>query len=151
MGLVKNGQISFLTTEHKPDNEDEKARILAAGGNVSYVSNCWRVDGSLAVARSFGDIDYQPSVVSEPEIAHFELEGDEDYLIIGCDGLWETLDEREITTMIYDYALTAGVENPDVNISEFLVRKAQSNGSMDNITAIFVLLKESLSCLTKPA
>lgn len=151
LGLIKNGRISFLTCEHKPENEDEKARILAVGGNVSYVSNCWRVDGSLAVSRSFGDVDYQPSVVSQPEVLHFDLEGDEDYLIIGCDGLWETLDQKEICSMVYEHAMTMGVENPDVNIAEFLVRKAQANGSMDNITAVFVLLKENLSCLSKPS
>jgi protein phosphatase 1E len=147
---VKNGQISFLTTEHKPENETEKARIISAGGNVSFTSNCWRIDSSLAVSRSFGDVDYQPSVISAPELMHFELDGDEDFVIIGCDGLWETLDPTNICSLVYEYAMEAVTDKPDVNIAEFLVKKAQSNGSMDNITAIFVLLKENFSSLTKP-
>lgn len=148
LGLFKNGELTFITDEHKPDNDFEKARIIKAGGNVSFVSNCWRVDGSLAVSRSFGDIDYQPSVISDPQITHIELDGTEDYLLIGCDGLWETLDKNEISSIVYEYISTS--DNLNLNIAEFLVRKAQQNGSMDNITAIFVLLKENLSQITKP-
>ncbi len=81
---------------------------------------------------------------------HFELDGDEDFVIIGCDGLWETLDPTNICSLVYEYAMEAVTDKPDVNIAEFLVKKAQSNGSMDNITAIFVLLKENFSSLTKP-
>jgi protein phosphatase 1L len=52
--LVKNGQINFITEEHKPNNPSEKKRIEDTGGTVSYVSEAWRVNGSLAVSRSFG-------------------------------------------------------------------------------------------------
>lgn len=54
LGIVKSGQLTFLTSEHKPDDEAERSRITNAGGNVSFVSNAWRIDSSLAVSRSFG-------------------------------------------------------------------------------------------------
>lgn len=149
-GLVKNGQLTFLTKEHKPDDENEKERIIKAGGNVSYVSNAWRIDSSLSVSRSFGDIDYQPSVIAVPEFEHFNLDGTEDYFIIGCDGLWDTLDLNELCSFVYEEATKSVEPGTDINIAEKLVRKAQSNGSLDNITAIFVLLKENLNLITKP-
>ncbi len=54
--LVSNGQIVFMSDEHKPENELEKERILSAGGDVSFVSNAWRINSSLAVSRSFGNL-----------------------------------------------------------------------------------------------
>jgi len=145
--LVRNGKIVYLTEEHKPENEAEKSRILKAGGTVSFVSNAWRVNDSLAVSRSFGDMDYQPSVIAEPEVKHFDLDGSEDYFIIGCDGLWETLDLNELCSFVYEQSTQLSTQD---NMAESLVKKAQFNGSADNITAIFVLLKDNLSQITKP-
>ena len=44
-----------LSDDHKPDNREEKARIEAAGGFVEEN----RVNGSLALSRSFGDLDFK--------------------------------------------------------------------------------------------
>ena len=55
-GLVKNGKLCFITSEHKPDEPEEKARIEAAGGNVTFTSGAWRIDSALSVARSFGNL-----------------------------------------------------------------------------------------------
>lgn len=52
--LVKNGQINFITEEHKPDKPNEKKRIEETGGTVNFVSEAWRINSSLAVSRSFG-------------------------------------------------------------------------------------------------
>jgi len=54
-GLVKNGKLCFITSEHKPDDPKEKARIEAVGGNVTFTSGAWRIDSTLSVARSFGN------------------------------------------------------------------------------------------------
>ncbi len=98
---------------------------------------------------SKGDSDFQPSVISEPEIKHFDLDGSEDYFIIGCDGLWDTIDQNELCSFIYEQVATSE-DKDSLNLAELLVRKAQSNGSLDNITAIFVLLKDDLTQITNP-
>ena len=46
-----DGSCRWATTDHKPDDPAEKARIEAAGGFVQR----GRVNGSLAVARAVGD------------------------------------------------------------------------------------------------
>lgn len=44
-----------LSEDHKPNNEEESKRIIAAGGHVEEN----RVNGSLALSRSFGDFEYK--------------------------------------------------------------------------------------------
>lgn len=145
--LVKSGRIDFITETHKPNTKSERERIEKAGGSVCYLSNAWRINGSLAVARSFGDVEYQPSVTAKPQIEHFNLNSTlDDYLIIGCDGLWEALAMEELCSFIYEKAL----EEPMNNMAESLVKKSRDEGSTDNITAIFITLKTSLKQIAKP-
>ena len=53
--------------------EGEKARIEALGGTVVYLRGIARLDGNLAVARSFGDLAFAPRLSVEPfttEVSH---------------------------------------------------------------------------------
>ncbi len=70
-----------MTEAHKPNNAKEKERIEKLGGCVIYSAKDWRVNGTLSVARSFGDVDYHPLVTSEPDYTEFDLDGD--YFILG--------------------------------------------------------------------
>ena len=143
--IVKNGKLDFITKTHSPNNEQEKARIEKNGGSVSHVSNVWRLNGSLGVARSFGDVDYQTyGLTCEPDTKYIELDGSEDYFILGCDGLWESLDIASLCDTIYEQR-----NNVD-DMAEYLVKLAKENGSSDNITAIFVLLRDNLGQISKP-
>lgn len=49
----------------------------------------WRVQGSLAVSRSIGDLHLKDWVISEPEIESLRLTSDCDFLIMASDGLWD--------------------------------------------------------------
>lgn len=50
-----NGEFSFVTKDHKPDDKPEKKRILRANGSVFR----HRVGGSLALSRAIGDKDFK--------------------------------------------------------------------------------------------
>ena len=48
----------------------------------------------LAVSRAFGDIDWKipmPLVDSSPEVRSCRLRSDDEFVIIGCDGVWDVM------------------------------------------------------------
>ncbi|CAC5410370.1 PPM1E [Mytilus coruscus] len=49
--LVKNGRPVTVMNPHKPEREDEQARIEALGGCILFMGT-WRVNGNLSVSRA---------------------------------------------------------------------------------------------------
>lgn len=103
--IAEAGKFEELSIDHKPDNEGEKARILKAGGSVFN----GRVNGNLSLSRAFGDFDYklqnhlkkdEQLITATPEIKHKVLNSSSEFLILGCDGIWETLSTEKITEFI---------------------------------------------------
>lgn len=56
--LSRGGAAVPLSRQHTADLADERARVLAAGGTVSYRGGSWRVGpAALQVTRALGDFD----------------------------------------------------------------------------------------------
>ncbi|CAH3199351.1 unnamed protein product, partial [Porites evermanni] len=51
----KKGAVEQLSYDHKPSNDDETRRIIAAGGWVEFN----RVNGNLALSRALGDFCFK--------------------------------------------------------------------------------------------
>ncbi|KAJ0399604.1 hypothetical protein P43SY_008923 [Pythium insidiosum] len=131
--LVSRGEVKPLTTDHKAGNELEKQRIEDAGGMVLYVRGIARVNGRLAVSRAFGDSELQEYVIANPEISCHELTQDDEYIVLGSDGLWDVLTNEAVATCIRN--------NPWLSIedlSKALMNRAIELGSSDNITVIVI-------------
>jgi len=150
-----------LTAVHNmKKNASEIERVKAAGGKVH--SN--RVGHpkfnpaviSLGVSRAIGDIafkhekytDGKPSgLVADPEVALRELTGEEQFLIIGCDGLWDVVEHQQAV----DVALTSLNKGASVTeVSQELGDLASKLGSRDNITVMIMLL-DSIAGMQSPA
>ena len=89
-----NGKAVPLSFDHHPQDKNEMKRIKKAGGFVSG----GRVNQSLNLSRSIGDIEYKNNrqlnaaeqmISSTPDILRIKREG-VDFIIMGCDGIWET-------------------------------------------------------------
>lgn len=104
--LCRFGKVEFATTDHKPYNDLEKARIEKAGGTVMMQ----RVNGSLAVSRALGDFDYKRNdcipaieqlVSPEPEITLLErnLEYDQ-FLLLACDGIFDVMSNEAVVEYV---------------------------------------------------
>ena len=104
--LCSNRKVAFATADHKPYNEEEKARIEKAGGTVMMQ----RINGSLAVSRALGDFDYKKVenvgpcgqlVSPEPEITFIKRnEAEDQFLILACDGIFDVMTNEEVVEFI---------------------------------------------------
>ena len=65
--------------------------------------------------------------------------GDEDYLILGCDGLWDTVTPATAIELLDAYLLGGEDKNESARM---LVSQAKSRGSTDNISVVVVFLDE---------
>ena len=107
-----------LSTDHKPELIDEKKRILLQGGRIKPYydektnkfigpNRVWiREDDipGLAMTRSFGDtIAHSVGVISEPEIKKYDFSGNEKFIIIASDGIWEYITSEECVNIIKDF------------------------------------------------
>ncbi|XP_069365662.1 uncharacterized protein [Maniola hyperantus] len=137
--LAKRMRLMQLVNPHKPDRPDEKERIESTGGTVMFWGT-WRVNGQLAVSRAIGDVQYKPYVTARPEIVVVELDGDEDFVVVGCDGLWDVLSEDAVALSVYKQLCN---DRDDLKaVPKNLVRQAKRAGSEDNISVIVVFLKD---------
>lgn len=66
---------------HKASLESEQRRIEELGGFVQEVNGTKRLNGILAVTRSFGDARFKRFVTAEPSIKVFDLDGSEDFIV----------------------------------------------------------------------
>uniref|UniRef100_A0A1A8I3Q5 Protein phosphatase 1E n=2 Tax=Nothobranchius TaxID=28779 RepID=A0A1A8I3Q5_NOTKU len=140
--LVRRGQVVELMKPHKPDREDEKQRIEALGGCVIWFGT-WRVNGSLSVSRAIGDSEHKPYICGDADHGIFPLDGSEDYLILACDGFWDTVNSDEAVRVVSDHLQE---NNGDTTmVAHKLVASARDAGSSDNITVIVVFLRDPRS------
>ena len=105
--LCRSGQVCFSTEDHKPYCPLEKERIESAGGSVTIQ----RINGSLAVSRALGDFSYkgaenrtpcQQMVSPEPEVCVVERSPADEFLVLACDGVWDTISNEELCAFIHN-------------------------------------------------
>lgn len=137
--LVQQGQVVKLMEPHKPERQDERARIEALGGFVSHM-DCWRVNGTLAVSRAIGDIFQKPYVSGEADAASRELTGSEDYLLLACDGFFDVVPHQEVAGLVQSHLVRQ--QGSGLLVAEELVAAARDRGSHDNITVMVIFFRD---------
>ena len=129
----KNGQALALTQDHKPELPEEKRRIEALGGFVSYLG-CWRAMGILAMSRALGDLFLKPYVSAEPDVSAMALEASDEFLILASDGVFDVFDNDQVVRIV------RSADSPQ-EAAHLLTSSAFHAGSLDNVTAVVVTLK----------
>lgn len=61
-----------------------------------------------------GDSEHKPYIISEPDVKSIQLEGDEDFLILACDGLWDTVTPQDAALTVYKHILSSPGKNFDM-------------------------------------
>ena len=130
-----------LSLDHKGTDKLERDRIQAIGG---FVTEKGRVMGDLAVARSLGDVSCSPYITFKPHVNETTITDDVEFLIIGCDGLFDVIEDQEACDLVKKY--------PKEKSSMVLRDFAYLFASADNISVIVIHFSKSLdrkSMMTK--
>ncbi|KDO33005.1 hypothetical protein SPRG_02696 [Saprolegnia parasitica CBS 223.65] len=166
--LSRNGVAVRLSNDHKPSRPDEAQRIRDTGGFIIHgrimgelaVSRAFGdcefktydthgSQSSLRLEDEFGveqpvvnpnEILKGPLVIATPEVTTSDVTDEEDFLLLGSDGLFDVFEDQEAV----DFVTTQLRKGGDVQRTvEALVEYAiGTQGSRDNVTAIVVLFKD---------
>ncbi|KAM7260998.1 hypothetical protein ACFE04_026473 [Oxalis oulophora] len=135
--LGKRGRAIELSKDHKPNCTSERLRIEKLGG-VIYDGY---LNGQLSVARALGDWHIKGTkgsscpLSSEPELEEIELSEEDEFLIIGCDGLWDVMSSQCAVTMVRKELMQ---HNDPEKSSKALVKEALQRNTCDNLTVVVV-------------
>lgn len=97
-----------LSFDHKPLQNREMNRIINAGG---FVNQFGRVNGNLNLSRSIGDLKYkqvpgispaEQMITAEPDILTTSLRTGDEFIVLGCDGIWDCLSNEECVKYVRD-------------------------------------------------
>lgn len=128
-------------------------RITRAGG---FVNQFGRVNGNLNLSRSIGDLKYKQvpgispadqMITAEPDIISTRLRPGDEFIVLGCDGIWDCLSNEECVKYVRDRIDTKspveiGTEMLDEIVSDD-PRASQGIGG-DNMTVMIIdLLPET--------
>lgn len=106
--LSRNKKAVEMSKDHKPTDDSEKERIEKAGSEVTAEG---RVDGNLNLSRSLGDLKYKnrahlkpedQAITANPDTYVFDLTDDIDFILMGCDGIWEKHSNEEAVQWVHD-------------------------------------------------
>lgn len=152
--LCRAGVAIALSEDHKPELQREESRIRKAGGHVALIGPCHRIDGwGLNLSRALGDFHYkarsdlppeEQKVIAVPELKTLDLTEDDEFLVLGCDGVFEL----NTSQMVVDIVRKRLAEGSSVEkATEYLLDKSCSDNLAktrgkggDNCSAIVVRL-----------
>ena len=152
--MCRKGIAEPQSEDHKPEMDSEKTRIYKADGWISD----GRVKGNLNLTRGFGDLEYKKNknlkpeeqmITANPDIKVVDFTEDIDFVIIGCDGIWDCLTNQQAC----DFVQKRLKENPEIKISKIveemldsIIAKDLYNESgvgCDNMTCIVIVFKKN--------
>ena len=143
---TSNGKVEAIpmSFDHKPKNEKERERIIAAGGHVSM----GRVDGDLAVSRALGDFIYKnprrtcekQKVSPVPDIKIHRRSEDDRFLILACDGIWDVMSNEDAVRFVSSHVAKGWMDME--RIASELLDTCLRRGSRDNMSVILIVFKD---------
>mmetsp|Transcript_17560 Transcript_17560/g.19872 ORF Transcript_17560/g.19872 Transcript_17560/m.19872 type:complete len:823 (+) Transcript_17560:534-3002(+) len=106
-GVEVGGHYAYpLSYDHKPSQTHEMDRILLGGG---FVNHFGRINGNLNLSRSIGDLKYKQvpgippedqMITAEPDIMQIVLHEEDEFLLLGCDGIWDCLTNEQAVNFV---------------------------------------------------
>ncbi|KAJ0797239.1 putative protein-serine/threonine phosphatase [Helianthus annuus] len=135
--LCRKGTAINMSQDHRPTHPSERKRVEELGG---FVDDGY-LNGVLSVSRALGDWDMKlprgsaSPLTSEPEIQQIILTEEDEFLIIGCDGIWDVMSSQQAVKIVSRGLRRHG--DPE-QCAKDLVREALRLSTYDNLTVIVV-------------
>ncbi|KAL5561070.1 hypothetical protein UlMin_030817 [Ulmus minor] len=136
--LCRKGEAIDMSQDHRPTYPSERRRVEELG---AYIDEDGYLNGVLAVTRALGDWDMKlprgsPSpLIAEPEFKQMVLTDDDEFLIIGCDGIWDHMSSQHAVNLV-----RRGLRRHDDpgQCARDLVMEALRLNTIDNLTVVVV-------------
>ncbi|RID63452.1 hypothetical protein BRARA_E02459 [Brassica rapa] len=145
--LCRGGKAVDMSFDHKSTFELERRRVEELGG---YFEGEY-IYGELAVTRALGDWSLKrysslggslSPLISDPEIKQVVLTEEDEFLIMGCDGVWDVMTSQYAVTFARQGLRRHG--DPRRCAME-LGREAFRLNSADNVTVLVICFTSSSS------
>ncbi|KAL3648147.1 hypothetical protein CASFOL_009115 [Castilleja foliolosa] len=137
--LCRKGHAIDMSQDHRPNYAAEKRRVEELGG---FIDDGY-LNGVLSVTRALGDWDMKlprgasssSPLIAEPEFRRISLTEDDEFLIIGCDGIWDVMSSQQAVSLV-----RRGLRRHDdpEQCAKDLVMEALRLHTFDNLTVIVV-------------
>ncbi|KAL6219608.1 hypothetical protein ACLB2K_007367 [Fragaria x ananassa] len=135
--LCRKGEAIDMSQDHRPIYPSERKRVEELGG---YVDDGY-LNGVLSVSRALGDWDMKfprgsaSPLIAAPEFRRMELTEEDEFLIIGCDGIWDVMSSQHAVSLV-----RRGLRRHDdpEQCAKDLVMEALRLNTFDNLTVIVV-------------
>ncbi|CAH9078952.1 unnamed protein product [Cuscuta europaea] len=135
--LSRKGEAFDMSQDHRPNYSLERTRVEELG---AFIDDGY-LNGVLSVTRALGDWDMklphgsQSPLIAEPELKQILLTEDDEFLIIGCDGIWDVMSSQEAVSLV-----RRGLRRHDdpEQCAKDLVMEALRLNTFDNLTVIIV-------------
>ena len=149
--VSRRGEAIDLTRDHKADDAQEVQRVKAAGATI--MNN--RLEGYLAVTRSFGDLalkvfaseevqqgltfptEVRDALITTPEMQFADLCYEDEFVVLASDGLWDVMSSQQAVNFV-NSQLRNGSSPAETGQS--LIEIAIQAGSTDNVSAVIVVV-----------
>lgn len=153
-----------VTSDQKPGRQDERRRILSAGGVVQQSQypmrqtfggpprlmrvgpeRVWDRTGccGLGVTRSLGDLAMHPFVVANPELHERQIDSKDKLLILGSDGVWDRLRSQEAVDIAARHNDPTAAAREITDVARQRWHQETQGHVSDDITAVVVRLDSS--------
>ncbi|GMI73702.1 Type 2C protein phosphatase 49 [Hibiscus trionum] len=135
--LCRKGEAIDMSEDHRPIYPSEQRRVEELGG---FIDDGY-LNGVLSVSRALGDWDMKfpkgssSPLIAEPEFRQMVLTEDDEFLIIGCDGIWDVITSQHAVNLV-----RRGLQRHDdpEQCAKDLVTEALRRKTFDNLTVIVI-------------
>lgn len=133
----------------------EKRQASTPHSHANILGPLRVIPGKLSVCRTIGDVEAKdprlggnPNVViGTPEIKYFDITQSNDFIVIGCDGVFEKLKNKEIIENLWKVVnstnIVKDIHHMNGVLAESLIDDCLNIKSTDNLTAVMISFKNN--------